>query len=762
MAQLKRQLAAIVFTDIVGYASLMRNDERRASEIRRRHRAVFDTLTPKHGGRMLQYYGDGTLSIFSSSVAAVECAVEMQRAFGQDPRVPLRIGIHTGDIAYDDIDIFGDVVNVAARVEPCCVPGGIFITGKVYDDIKNHEWLSARDLGAFTFKGMDEPLRLYAVDNEGIAVPGEDDILNLGHSQAKLVSITPAPQRPAAGLVPEKVRQVALLSIPVLLLGLIVLTLTNRAQSPRLFLTLPESGRSSIAVLPFDNISEENNDYFSDGITEDILTLLSHIDSLKVVSRTSVMRYKDQEKKDLREIGRELNVDHILEGSVRRDGNKVRITAQLIDARSDDHIWAKTYDREVTKIFDVQSQVAQDIAAALSKTLSDRERAVICKKPTEDIEAYEHYLQGRKLYSNYTPRDNDRAIALFRRALDADPAFALAYAGLGDALAQKAFANGMDELLLDSAIQVSKKAIELDRELSEGYKALGLAYHYRGMYDQALEEYRKAVERNQNNDMALNNIGAIYQEQGRLVEAIRWARRALSLNPRHAWSMHNLARMYYAVGDDERALAMIKQGLDVHPDFRLFQELLAAYYLRQPDLTAAKEYGLRLMAEHADQALGYQVLGEVSLFEGNLKDARAFFAKAERIAEKSGAAHEKLDNALNIAYIDLADGNAVIGRTQLRALINQLNARAERTQKPGYFVALSMAHNLLGEKEASLRWLELAARHKWLDYRWADRHPFFASLRQNPRFRELLRGVEKRAEGMREEIRVLEGEEQMI
>jgi adenylate cyclase len=751
MTQRNRQLAAIVFTDIVGYASLMREDERQALELRKRHRAVFDTLTPKHGGRILQYYGDGTLSIFNSAVAAVECAVEMQREFRKDPHVPLRIGIHTGDISFDEVDVFGDGVNLASRVEPCCIPGGIFITGKVYDDIKNHEWLSARKLGDFTFKGIVEPILLYAIDNEGVKVPGKSDIHALRHSDTKLVQIKPA------STFSDKIRQVALISIPILLAALLGLNLWDRRQPMDPVLVIPpEMERTSIAVLPFDNFSEtEGNEYFSNGITEDILTMLSRVDGLKVVSRTSVMPYKNSQK-SIREIGRELNADHILEGSIRRNGDKVRIVAQLIDAHNDDHIWAETYDQEITEIFDVQSKVAQDIAKALSKKLSEHEWAEICKKPTDNVRAYELYLQGRELYTRYTPKDNERAIELFGEALEEDPDFAHAYAGLGDALAQKAFKSGMSEQLLDSAIAMSTNAIRLDRELSEGYKALGLAYHLRGWYEKALEEYRKAVERNPNNDMAINNIGAIYQEQGNLIEAIRWGKRALSINPRHTHSILNLARMYYAVGNDEQCLKLIRGGLEQHPDFMPFQEMLAAVFLRQGNLAAAKEHALRMIAGTSNnEPMGYLLMGEISLMERNLEDAGAFFREVNYLIRKFDLEYpsEKVD--IGLAFVEIKTGNAALGRTRLKALLRKVVANAEQFNMSGYDVMASMGFAILGEPDKALRWLERAIEHNWYDYQTAQKHPFFENLHDHPRFRQLMMGLKTRVEGLRRETEAL-------
>lgn len=747
MTRRNRQLAAIVFTDIVGYSALMRQDESRASAVRKRHRSIFETLTPKYGGRLLQYYGDGTLSIFNSTVEAVACSVEMQREFSNDPAVPLRIGIHTGDIIYDDVDVFGDGVNVASRIEPCCIPGGIYISGRVFDDIRNHEWLSARPLGEFTFKGLDDPLQLYAIDNEGVAVPTEKDIQELRHSEAKLVAITRAPVA-APAIVPERVRQVALVSIPILLLGLILLNLFQ-PRIPNVALA-DVSGEPAIAVLPFTNFGDqqEDSEYFSDGITEDILTLLSKIEGLKVISRTSVMQYKETNK-DIRQIGRELNADHILEGSVRRQGNKVRIVAQLIDARNDNHLWSETYDQEIDEIFEVQSKVAQEIAMALKKELSPKDQEMIHKKPTENVVAYDLYLQGREFYSHYTPDYNDLAIRMFERALRVDSSFALAYAGLGDALAQKSFLTDHDPAILDSAILMSTQAIALDRELSEGYKALGLALHYQGKFDEALEEYFKAVERNPSNAMAINNIGLIYQERGNMVEAIHWARKAFSINPHYEASIFNLARLYFLIGDDVQSELMVDRGIAVHPDYIPLRYLKADLFLQNGNYPGLKEQALKIIGMENDNPAGYELMGHSVFYTGDYETSRTFYEKALQVAGRSSMKYEPWDSEIYLGVIDIRQGRPEAGRERLRNLLSPLKEKAEKTGKVDYLGVLSAIHAALGEDDQALALLEKAVNKDWMGFRMVTIHPAFDNLRKNPRFQKLMQDLQIRQEGIR-------------
>ena len=493
MSPRNRQLAAIVFTDIAGYSALMREEEDKAIEIRLRHREVFDELTQKYGGKILQYYGDGTLSIFQSAVAAVECSVEMQRAFQQEPKVPLRIGIHTGDITYSEEEVYGTGLNIASRVESACYTGGVLLSAKVYDDISNHAWLKAKSVGFFEVKGMSNPLELYAITNEGIAPPEGKIVNNLKKTSAKVQPIA-AFQSPGVANAPvnlaKKFREGVLwaaMFLAIILMGVNFLYKNESPSDP----APTEGNQVSIAVLPFSNFSTSKEDeYFSDGITEDILSMLSKIDNFQVISRTSTNQYKGTNK-SMKQIGKELNATHVLEGSVRRDNNKVRIVAQLIDTKTDDHVWAETYDREITEIFEVQSLVAEDIAMALENKLSIEDQAELRKKPTDDLQAYDFYLQGREYYRRYTPEDNEIAINLFQKAIEVDSSYALAYAGLGDALGQKAYRFFSKPELLDSALAASQKAIDLDEKCSEGYKSLGLVYQYKGQNDKAMEAYEK-------------------------------------------------------------------------------------------------------------------------------------------------------------------------------------------------------------------------------------------------------------------------------
>jgi adenylate cyclase len=324
-----RQLVAILFADMAGYTALMQQNEQLAKAKRLRLKDVLQSTIESFHGKILQYYGDGSMSIFKSAIDAVGCAISIQHQLQVQPAVELRIGIHTGDVIVEDETIYGDGVNLASRIESLAVPGSVFISEKVYDEIKNQEHIQALELGMFELKNVKQPVRVFAITNQGLVVPKRSD----------LTGKTMAP--------------------------------TNR-----------------LAVLPFVNMSPDpENEYFSDGITEELLNALTKVNGLQVTSRTSVFAFKGKND-DIRDIATKLNVDKILEGSVRKSGNRVRITAQLINAADGYHIWSENYDRNLTDIFEVQDEISGIITNKLRENLIQGPQESLVKAPTKNIEAY--------------------------------------------------------------------------------------------------------------------------------------------------------------------------------------------------------------------------------------------------------------------------------------------------------------------------------------------------------------------------------------
>lgn len=752
MSKKRRQLAAIVFTDIVGYSKLMREDEAKAAEMRTRHRTVFDELTPKYGGKVLQYFGDGTLSIFQSAVDAVECSVEMQKAFQKAPSVPLRIGIHTGDISYSKEEVFGSGVNLASRIETACVPGGVFVSGKVYDDIKNHSSLQTKRVGQFLFKGFKDYTELYALDCEGLVVPTDGDLADL-KEKAKVVSVNSAisAAKGSSHFSLNKLIQMMIGALTIIALFYIGNLFQQKEESNFLVRpTLPD--QIFIAVLPFSNFSENKEDeYFSDGITEDILTSLSSIKSFRVISRTSVMQYKNTEK-SIKEIGEELNATHILEGSVRKSDNKIRVVAQLIDVRDDTHLWAETYDREMTGIFELQSEVAEQIVGTLKEELRTEDFQMTQRKSTENLQAYKLYLQGRKYYSNYNEKDNDIAIQLFKDALEVDSNFALAYAGLGDAYSQKANHRDGDSEILNSALEMSKKAISLDANSSEGYKALGLTYQFRGNVEKSLESYHKAVEINPNNDLAISNIALINKEEGKMAEAIKWANRAMDLNPQNPTSFMRLSELYESVGLDENAEYLLAKGIATNPNDEKLKFKLGDLELKMNQLEKVKEQAADISKIKPESPYTFVLLGRAAFLEGDYELAEEYFQKVQRMSRYGDASKYYEDMDMDLAFIDWKLNPEALFYPQVKEMLTHLQQKEKEYPDKEIQVMIASIYAAMKEEKSAIQYLNKAIKHGFLDYKKLENSPIFENLQGKKAFLKTVKEIRRNAEEIQKAV----------
>ena len=498
--------------------------------------------------------------------------------------------------------------------------------------------------------------------------------------------------------------------------------------------------RKSVAVLPFQNLSPDpENAFFADGMTEDILTQLAKIRDLKVISHSSVMRYKGTQK-PIQTIASELGVATVLEGSVRRAGNRVRIVGQLIDARSDEHLWAETYDRELKDVFAIQSEVAQRIAAALKATLSPAEKKRIEQSPTQDLAAYDLYLKGRELYNRYRKADNEAAIELFQKALELDPAFALGYAGLGDAYAQRALRFGFPQSWLDTSLEVSRKAIALNSELAEGYKALGLAYQAKGKYRESLDATRRAAEINPNYAAAVGNVGADLELLGRLDEALPWSLRAFELDPTGAIESATIGSVYEALGDARQAERWLKRSLELQPDLGQGHTFLIYFYLHQRRDEEALQQTRTAATLVSNFPQGLNAAAITELVTGNSPRAQQLF---EQVLPSFRGVRQGVRNAgagaeTYLAFLLLRAGR----RGEAEALLEESLATDRRAADEGnedWSVPYDTAcvHALRGEKDEAFRWLDKAVEAGWRGWPLGTRSPLLDSLRSDPRFQRI-------------------------
>ena len=593
-----RLLAAIMFTDMVGYTALMQKNERQAKENRDRHRQVLQESVRVHNGEILQYYGDGTLIIFKSAIEGVKCAVDIQQALQDEPKIPLRIGMHIGDIVHDEDGIFGDGVNIASRIESLSVSGAILISEKLNDEIRNHPELSAKSLGEFELKNVKRPVEVFALTNEGLTFPKQKEIKNKNGTDNK-----------------------------------------------------------TIAVLPFVNMSADpENEYFSDGISEELLNALTKVDGLLVTSRTSSFAFKGQNK-DIRKIGEELGVNTVLEGSVRKAGNKVRITAQLINTADGYHIWSEVYDRKLEDIFEVQDEIARIITNKLREKLTNEgSKESLVKPPTENLVAYNLYLKGLFYWNKWTPEDRKKAINLFEEAIEKEPNFALPYSGLANCYSILGSTGQMDvKIAYPNAKKAALKALELDNNLMEAYLSLATVKLYYDSDDAAANELiQKALNLNPGAAVAHQNYANYLlltgNLTGKLTEAIKESELAVQLDPLSMPNNHFLGNVYLFDKQYDKALKQHDKILELDPKFRAALEAKGWAYIFKGDPEMAIKYFKKYQKLTDSPLKGVTGLGYAYAKAGQIDKAKQILNNLE----KRERLEKDLNNSMDFAVIYIA------------------------------------------------------------------------------------------------------------
>ncbi len=496
-----RQLAAIMFTDIVGYTALMQGNEELAAKVRNRHRKVFQQQHQLHQGKIIQYYGDGTLSVFKSALEAAKCAIEIQNSLQKGEPVPLRIGLHLGDIVFNNTEVYGDGVNFASRIENLGKAGTILLSDKINDELKNHTDISTTSLGHFELKNITKPVEVFAISNKGIKVPHPLEL----NGKQKVTDKT-------------------------------------------------------IAVLPFVNMSaSEDNEFFSDGITEEIINALAKIGTLKVTSRTSSFFFKGKNL-PITEIGKKLKVATLLEGSVRLSGDTIRITAQLIQVAEDFHFWSETWDRKLENIFEIQDEISLLIADKLREQFGHFEiQEHLVTKQTENINAYEYCLKAKFHENKWNPEDVKIAISYYEKALALDANYTEAYLGLADNYSFLGTTGFMSfEEAWGKTIQYTHQAVALNDQLSGvHYQLSNQAFFVECDYNKSLQEMTKAIKINPNNDKAQQFLSFLYILAGNKIVAKKHLDIAISINPLSEETQFFNGYFHYMIEDFKTSLSLM-------------------------------------------------------------------------------------------------------------------------------------------------------------------------------------------------------------
>lgn len=552
----ERKLAAILAADVVGSSRLMESDEENAIHTLHSYQALASGLVESHHGRVFGGAGDSLVAEFASAVEAVRCALDIQQEIehrNQDAphgrEMRFRIGINLGDVVIDGTNLLGDGVNVAARLEAIAPAGGFCVSQSIHEQIRGKIEIPFEDAGEHEVRNIARPIRVWKWS---------------GNEANRLYR--------------------------------------HVGQSPI-------SGNPSVVVLPFVNMSgDAEQEYFSDGISEDLITDLSKISGLFVPARNSSFMYKGQTVKP-EKVATDLGVGHILEGSVRKSGSRVRITAQLIDARTGGHIWADRFDRDLTDVFAVQDEITHRIVESLRVTLLPQEKEAIEKVPTENVEAYKSYLLGRQFFRRHSRPNYQVAKRMFLTAIEQDPNYARAWAGVADCDSFLYLSYYRTEGL-DNILQASAKALELDADLAEAHASRGLALSTVDRFDEAEAEFKTAIDLDPNLYEAHYFYGRACFSQGRMEEAAEYFKRAAEIRPDDFEAPIFLMQLYIGVGRREEALEVGKQGLEnaeqelaVRPENVRAAYIGAGYLVHAGEAERAREWIERALAIEPDDFL---------------------------------------------------------------------------------------------------------------------------------------------------------------
>ena len=564
--QQKRKLAAILYTDAVGYSRLMENDETRTLAALKAYFRLLGGLVEKHRGRVVATHGDSLLAEFGGVVDAVQCAVEIQKELKarneevpEESRMLFRIGINLGDVIEEEGNIFGDGVNVAARLESLADAGGICISRTVHDHVKNKLNIGYQSLGAYSVKNIAEPVQVYRI------LPEPDAFGK------------------AVGRVWYRLRQwqkvalaVAVALLPVFANLAVKKYIDYTGSTPWIFsffsekTALPLPDKPSIAVLPFENMTgDPNQEYFTDGFTEQIITSLSKISSLFVISRNSSFTYKGKPVK-VQKVSKELGVRYVLEGSIQKSGDRVRINAQLIDAISDKHLWAENYDRSMKDIFALQDEITMKILTALQVNLTSGEQARVWAKGTKNLEAYLRLMQARESMLLGNEAGTARARQLIEETIAMDPHFAAAYMYMGGTHIQD-FLIGASKSPTESlaqGIEWEQKALAMDDSLAEAHARLGHLYTFVKRHEEAIAEAEKAMAMDPNSASVHYMACLVLRFSGKPEESIPVCKKSIRLEPFAPGIYYgNLGMAYFTNGTDcEEAIKACEEGLKRAPD----------------------------------------------------------------------------------------------------------------------------------------------------------------------------------------------------
>ena len=729
----EHRLASIMFSDIVSYTALMEKDEDKAFQILKINREIHITLLERHNGTLIKEMGDGMLASFSSASDAVKCAIGIQEEARLE-NIPLKIGIHEGEMVFAGADVLGDGVNIASRLQEITGEGSISVSESVYRNIKNKQEFSVEYIGEKTLKNVSEPVKIYRISGKNA------------------IAASPTP-------VKRSIKRVNLYIIAGLLLVAVSATswffIKNRTP-----VDLPDK---SIAILPFINDSEEKEtEYFANGVMESILNNLAKVSALRVPGRTSVEQYRGLiAKKTIRKIASELDVSYILEGSVQKFGNQVRVSIQLLDGKNDRHVWSDSYEYAYESQFKIMKEIAGDVAENIRVNISPEEKKIIDKVPTTNMAAYELFLRARDLHTSYwikeDTNDLNKATLLYFDALKEDPAYAQVYTGLALAYYDKSVRKHIfDANYLDSALQLAEKALSINDQLEEAHYVRGLCLKNKSSdFNRALSELDEALKINPNYALAYIQKGYIYfWNLDEMVKAIENYTKAIRITKgkESAFAFEKLREVYGNIGFLDQALYYANQAFIMHQDsFR--------YFLIQADYSSQKnndrEQLIWLNKAFKINPTNWEVLSGLGwyYFGVNWEKALEFFKLQY---ESCGCLN--VENIIGYCLWKLGrkDEAGKYFKRQIQDLEDIINQGRLFVDNRYNYLYLAESYAFLGNKKEAYRNLHEFNKYKfypsWFPY-YIKNDPLLESIRSDNEFLRIAKNVEEKYQAEHERMK---------
>lgn len=723
-----KKQSVVFFSDIVGYTRLMGKDEDRAFALMKKNSEVHTQILSKFRGQIIKELGDGILATFETVPEAIQASIEIQKQVQKmDDDVRIRIGLHCGEIIFDHGDVFGDAVNLTSRIQGIGIPSCLLISEKVQDLIPADSEFNTLKLGPFHLKNVEQAVQLYAVTNKPCSIPKRSEIIQNINYQEKT---------------PWKFWTV--LSITFILLAYLIYSIFWNQNI--------WEKEKSVAVLPFKNkLANSDQAFFAEGLTEDIISHVSKIGSIKVIDKLSVYEFENSTV-PFDSIAQILDVTTLLLGEVTWTGDRIQISVQLVDPIDNKNLWMETYNREVQDIFKIQTEIASRIANILNSSLSTQEISQITKEQTTSFNAYQLFLEAKRLYDYYNKDSLYKSIAYYKEVIKIDPNYALAYSGLADSFSQMDYFGITGGEWLDSALEYSQIALYKDTNLADAYKSRGIAYYYKGQFDNAQISFEKAIAYNPNLSQAIGNLATVNFMKGDLVGAIRNQLKSAQLRPNNFIPIQITGWIYRILGRNDLAINWLNESLKIQYDEVTVEQLAYALIAQGNEKEATSTIDLILNVNKDTTSTGYGMAGIISTHLRDLDQSITYLEKSMEM--DSSWVEDKLNSTpIFLAYAYKIKGNIEqsndLVELSLKIREKELTPDADDTS---LFFDLAQLEAIKGNKTKSLQYLEKAFNFGFRDTFNVLNNPIFEDLKNSPQFLSLVNQMEKDIEEMNKKL----------